>query len=226
MALALPGLAIAAFTLGWQMARNGMPAAVAWALHAIYGAAFTVLAVSCHRLVLLGPSPATLAPKLRWGRRETRFLGWLVVLAVIFVVGRLLLMLVIANVLLTLFQSTAITAEGPPKVGADWLKGPDYFAFVSCAYVVARFSLVLPATAIDEKIGLRWAWQKSAHNGWRLAVVVSVFPWVLSRGLDLMYRENAALPELAMLVVLSVLASTLEIIALSLSYQDLMGAQE
>jgi hypothetical protein len=225
--LAVPGLVLAVFTLGWQLTRSGLPAAVGWALYSVYVAAFTVLAVSCHRLVLLGPSPAPLIPKLRWGLRETKFLGWIVVLAVIFVVGRLLLMLVIANVLLlTFFQGTAINAEGPPNVGAGWLKAADYIAIVISAYVVARFSVVLPATAIDDKVNLRWAWQESARNGWRLAVLVGAFPWVLFRGVDLMYRENATLPELAILVVLSVLASMLGIIALSLSYQDLRSVQE
>jgi hypothetical protein len=130
-------------------------------------------------------------------------------------------MLVMANVfLLTFFHGTA------PKVGAGWLKAPDYLAFVITAYVAARFSVVLPATAIDDKVTLRWAWQQSARNGWRLAVLVGAFPWALSRGVDLMYRENGTLPELMILVVLSVLASMFGIIALSLSYQELRSVHE
>jgi len=42
--------------------------------------------------VLLGPSSATLAPTLRWGLRESKFLGWIILLAVIFLVARLLLL--------------------------------------------------------------------------------------------------------------------------------------
>jgi hypothetical protein len=186
--LALPGLVIAVLTVGWRLTRSGMPAPVGWAVYVVYGAAFTVFAVSCHRLVLLGPSSATLAPTLRWGLRESKFLGGIILLAVIFLVARLLLMLVIANLLLqTFFHGMTM--------------------------------------AIDGKVDLRRAWQQSARNGWRLVVIVGALPWVLSYGVGLMYRENATLPELVILVVLSVLTSTLGIIALSLSYQDLRSGQ-
>jgi hypothetical protein len=43
---------------------------------------------------------------------------------------------------------------------------------------------------------------------------------------SLLYRQNATLPELAILVVLSVLISMLGIVALSLSYQDLTRGPE
>src|SRR4051812_42755692 len=74
--LALPGFVVALLSVGWQVTRGSMPAPVGWTIYAVYGAAFTVLAVSCHRLVLFGPSSTTLAPKLRWGFRESRFFGW------------------------------------------------------------------------------------------------------------------------------------------------------
>ena len=225
MPLVLPGLFISALTLGWYFTGSGMPRAIGWGLYAIYGAAFTVLAVGCHRLVLLGPSPATSVAKVRWGLRETKFLGWAIVLWLTFAVGHILIMLLIANVVTqVLFWGMTMSEGTVPTLDAEWLRWPDYIGRVVSAYVVARLSLVLPATAIDRKVGLRWAWQQSARNGWCLALIVGVFPWALSHGVDLLYRENATLPELAILITLSVLASMLGIIALSLSYQDLESA--
>jgi hypothetical protein len=126
--LVLPGLLVAALTLGWDLTRKQMPATVVWTLYAVYGVLFTMLAVTCHRLVLLGPSPETSVARLRWGLRETKFLGWIVVLAAIFMAGRVLLMLVIANVSLwTIFRGTA------QKIGPNWIAAQDYIAFALSA---------------------------------------------------------------------------------------------
>jgi hypothetical protein len=67
-------------------------------VRAVYAAVFTVFAVTCHRLVRLGPSADTLAPKVRWGSRDTRFLAWVVLMAVIVLLARLALLMVIGNI--------------------------------------------------------------------------------------------------------------------------------
>jgi hypothetical protein len=197
-----------------------MPAAVRWLIYGIYVATLTVLAVACHRLVLLGPSSETLAPKLRWGLRETKFVGWIAALTIILMVGQLLVLLVTVNLPML---AVMMGAEGIPKPGGNWQKGSEYLAFLIGGYVVARCSLVLPATAVDGKASLRWAWRLSARNGWRLVVIVGALPTALSYCVGLVYRRNATTLELVTLVVLGVVASTLEIVALSLSYQELRG---
>jgi hypothetical protein len=78
---------------------------------------------------------------------------------------------------------------------------------------------------MEDQASLLKAWRQSARNGWRLALVVGAFPWLLSYGVDLLYRQNATLLETVLLVLLSVLASTLAVIALSFSYQDLRASQ-
>ena len=225
--LALPGLVIAVFTIGWDLTKGRMPAPVGWLIYAAYGAVFTVFAVSCHRLVLLGPSAETLAPKVRWGLRESKFLGWLVLMAALVLTARLAVIVVLANVgLLIPFRDSSAGAGDLPGVSRGWLDASSYFGFGVGIYLVARWSPVLPATAIGAKASLRAAWRLSVRNGWRLAVIVGALPWALSYGVSLLYRQNATLPELTILVVLSVLFSMLEIIALSLSYQDLTSGRE
>jgi hypothetical protein len=222
--LALPALAIAALTLGSQLARNQMPAMAGWVILAFYGAVLTVLAVACHRLVLLGPTASTLKPALRWGARESKFFGRLLVLGVIYAVVHLAVVLLILNLgtlpSLVRMMSGQVRSSSPDM---GWLRPAEYFGLLISTYFVARLSLVLPATALDAKTGLRQAWRQSARNGWRLLVIVGAFPWVLTRVLELLYRADATLAESAILILLSVLVSTLGIIALSLSYQDLTG---
>lgn len=220
--LALPAVAIAVLTLGWQLTRSQMPAVVSWAMFALYGALLTVLAIACHRLVLLGPTPSTLRPPFRWGARETRFIGWLLVLGALYSVIHLTVVLVILNftILPSFIRMTAAqSASSSPDMG--WLKPAEYLGLLISTYFIGRLSLVLPATALDATASFRRAWRLSARNGWRLLGVVGVFPWVVSRGLGLLYRDGATLAESAVLILLGVLVSTLGIIALSLSYQDL-----
>lgn len=218
--LALPVIAISVLTLGWQLTRNQMPAVVGWAMFALHGLLFTVLAVACHRLVLLGPTASTLSPALRWGARETRFLLRLLVLGVLYSVIQLAVTLVVLNFLTLSFR---VMSRQPGSAGMDvgWLRPGEYLALLISTSFLARLSLALPATALDVPTSFREAWRLSAGNGWRLLVIVGVFPWLLSCGLDLLYRDGATLAESAVLILFSVLVSTLGIIALSLSYQDL-----
>jgi hypothetical protein len=219
--LVLPGLALVVLTLGWQLTHGQMSVAVGWLLYAIYGVIFTIFAINCHRVVLLGPSPDTLAPKLVWGLRESRFLGWVILLAIVLAAGRLLFIVVLLNAESLL--SFVLTSRS--RLGLTWLKWSEFLSYGPVAYVVARLSLVLPATAIESKTSLRSAWKGSARNGWRLVLIVGALPWVLSRAVDLMVRQDATSPELVALTMLSIIASMLGIIALSLSYQDLSSGQ-
>jgi hypothetical protein len=62
--LALPGLALAVLLQGWRFVDARTPALVDWGLYAAYALIFSVFAVTCHRLVLFGPSPETLKDDL------------------------------------------------------------------------------------------------------------------------------------------------------------------
>ena len=105
----------------------------------------------------------------------------------------------------------------------SWLRPAEYLGLLTSTYFVARLSLVLPATALDAAASFRQAWRQSARNGWRLLMIVGAFPWIAARSLGLLYRDGASLAESAVLMFFSVLVSTLGIIALSLSYQELTG---
>jgi hypothetical protein len=217
--LALPGLALAVLMQGWQFVDARTPALVDWGLYAVYTLLFSVFAVVCHRLVLFGPSPETIAPRLRWGLRESRFLGWGIGVWLIFSVTRLVSLTLIVNVFYSL---SSLVSDGASRDHDHTVfRSADYISYVIGAYALARVALVLPATAVDDKLGLRGAWRLSARNGWRLAIIVSLLPFVLSYALDLVSRENATVVEVILITLLSLITLMLGIIALSLSYREL-----
>ncbi len=63
-------------------------------------------------------------------------------------------------------------------------------------YVLARLSLVLPATAIGQRPTLKGSWRLSRSNGWRLAVLSpAVLAWVLY---VLLLNESLVPPGIAL----------------------------
>jgi hypothetical protein len=208
-ALAVPLALLAGLSLARYFAREVLQAA-GWALFVVYcgvfAAFFTLFAVTCHRLVLLAPR----MPAARWSWRESRFLFWVVTLWLIYLVVWWLGLLVAANT----------WWRGGDVVG--WTKVIEFVASIPALYLIARLSLVFPATAIDRPAGLRWAWRMSRGNGWRLVVVVTVLPWLVSHLVGLLYRDEATAAEIVLLTVIGTALFALEIAALSVAYRELV----
>ena len=126
---------------------------------------YTLLAVRVHRIVLAGVG----ANKdwFHWTRRETRFLGWLVLVCFFW-------MLIVAGV--------GVASDFTLVSHGVWLDSPlaITLASLSGAYVFARLVFLLPATAVDQKRNLRWAWELSKGNGWRLVTLLWVLPMIIS----------------------------------------------
>jgi len=208
-ALAVPLALLAGLSLARYFAREVLQAA-GWTLFVVYcgvfAAFFTLFAVTCHRLVLLAPR----MPAVRWSWRESRFLSWVVTLWIAYIAVWWLGLLVLGN----LWPRDANLPAWSPVL--------EFLASLPALYLVARLSLVFPATAIDRPAGLRWAWRMSRGNGWRLVVVVTVLPWLVSRLVGLLYRDEATAAEIVLLTVLGTALFALEIAALSVAYRELV----
>ena len=137
----------------------------------------TTIAVSCHRLVILGVDSLPNAWGLFWSGRETRFLGWILGIWIIAVT-----VLVVPS-----FLSVPLITR---TLGA-WLLLAVVFPFA--LYVGARLSLVLPATAIGQRPTLKAFWRLSRSNGWRLVLVLS--PAVLPVSLIFALYDSGVLEE-------------------------------
>jgi hypothetical protein len=210
-ALVLPLALLATLMLTWYFTAHLLAGFVNFLLCLVYAALFTLFAVTCHRLVLLDPEAVAKNPVPGWTRREGLFLGWMV--------GAWLLFVVVSLVTLMIFAGTL--GRGSESFIKEWFGWFETAARVPAVYLFARLSPLLPATAVDQRVDLRWAWDLTRGNGWRMMVIVGVLPWVLSWVTPLLYRDGATTVELVVLTVAGIALFAFEIAALSISYREL-----
>lgn len=203
-AIALPTLVLVVF---WAVGTNYSTAlqSYMWLPYLLgYGLGFSFLAVTCHRLILVGDADRHRSFKAKPGYRELRFLLWVVVIYAI------------ESVLEGISWYLAKDI-GSGDVGA-WVK---QVASIPALYVLARLSLAFPAVAIDRNAGLRWSWNRTRGNGWRIFVVVGLFPLLTDMTIWLVWREEATVLEETILSIFTFIGLAIEIIALSFVYKEL-----
>jgi hypothetical protein len=214
IALANPVLLIATLTLSWHYAKKyfSFPDWLNWGFDLLYIILFTMLAVTCHRLVLLKLEHITSFIGLRWSSRETRFFLWIVAFCLVFIGGFMLLFMLSVS-MSSLWLNTNLV---------DSLLSVFYMAAKIFPWsIFARLSLIFPALAIDKKLSLKEAWRLTKGNGWRLAFIVGGLPWILSELIHLLYHDEASIFEAIILTVLATALFVVEIAAISLSYYEL-----
>jgi len=121
--------------------------------------------------------------------------------------------------LATLMLNLWLPLVDEPK--STWFEWTSFAAKVPAFYLFARLCLIFPATAVDRKVDVKWAWRQTANNGWRLVLLVGVLPWVISRAVGLLYCGNASVAEIIGLTFLSCALFAVEVAAISLSYREL-----
>lgn len=153
---------------------------------AIYAIAFASVAVAWHRHGLLGEMPKPFP--IRFARRELRFLGQgILVGLVMFLIG---LPVGLAFGILTAILSHS-GGFGVAVLAIAGLVG--YFTIIS---VAMRYSLILPATAIDQDFGLGGAFWRGEGFGLPMAitnVVIALLVALLSLALQFGVAALAAL---------------------------------
>ncbi|MBN2466954.1 MAG: hypothetical protein JXD19_02285, partial [Deltaproteobacteria bacterium] len=170
---------------------------------------FTIFAVTCHRLVLLGDDSVPPYGLQTWTGRETRFVGWFLELIFIFVA-------------ITILLVVPLGFMGSLLGGGD--SQPLWFMYLFCIpglYVLSRLSIILPAIAIDKREDLLWAWRVSKGNGGRLFIVAGILPVLFSliQIIPSLYAKSLLVHILVGLLGFVLMA--VEMTALSLSYQVL-----
>lgn len=173
---------------------------------------YTVLAVRVHRLVLCAENAGQ--GLVRWTGRETRFLGWLVIVY---------FYLVLIFALLALLVGAVGAIAHLPEAG--WWWGTLMFiASLPAAYLFVRLSILLPATAVDQRRTIAWAWALTEGNGWRLVIVLWLVPMLLSTLMPVL-EVSSLLGWLAWDLFMAVLTS-FEIAILSAAFKSLGGFYE
>lgn len=176
------------------------PGALSWLLYWLLSLPFvTLIAVACHRVVLLGPDSLDNAWSLYWTPRETSFAVWLIYLGIFLAAATLVfgaLSSMSTNLLITVLLTLACVT-----------------------YLQGRFSMVLPATALGERMRFSNSWYLTAGNGFRIMIALLI-PMAIFWGIS-----TALLPILPLsattilLVPLWLITFLVEIAILSLTYQ-------
>jgi hypothetical protein len=172
-ALVLPASGSAITTV--LVLEYGYSTNVQWMLIVPMLAFYALFATSCHRIILLGAESLPNEFGLYWSYRETRFTGWLVAVAIVYalVSAPFALLILVAPQLLHDLQ-------------ISW-----YLQVFVASYFEGRFSMVLPATAVDQKMDLRGSWYLTRGSG--LAIAVALF--IPALGMDFLHLLVANLLE-------------------------------
>lgn len=167
--------------------------------------------VSCHRVFLLRRDEVLQLSAIRWSKRETSYLGKAAGL------GFLMLLFLIPAMIgvYMLIFARDLQTENIGQLSQRLL-----FVFALPGfYIFSRYSLVLPARAIDENRTMRWAWRASKGNGWRLVTLMALTPFVFNKLLSEVFNliGDFLIVDLFYASILAVLA-VFEVCLISLSY--------
>ncbi len=194
---------------------------IAIAFAAISVAAWIVFAVAWHRRCLVQGYGSTVRDELSWRKRHNLFLGRTVLLG---------LLTIVVFALVTLPVSLLFTSIG----GAGGTVGA-LFLVALVLLIEARFMFVLPAAALDRRLGFIESWNRTEGNVTRIAAVLILtsipisiafapIDWLLSAvmvSLDLA-DSMAALFVLALVQsMLGLIVTAFGVTGLSFCYRDL-----
>jgi hypothetical protein len=208
--LALPGSLLVVLFVGGSYGIPG-PLWLAFMAFALYAAIFAVYAVICHRLVLLPEAASSASWMPRITGREARFLAWLVSVWVMAIGSVLIVVMVLVNLL--------------PTDTFEQFRGAQVAFMAATSYMFGRLCMVFPAAAIDHRPSVKWSWDLTRGNGWKLAVIVGVLPWVIKEGLSLLFRQEASFVETLIIAAAAVALIAVEVAAVSLSYRALTARE-
>ncbi|MEQ1629153.1 MAG: hypothetical protein ABL873_01450 [Gallionella sp.] len=208
-AIAMPILALATSLAIGALFLDDLPSFLKWLYVLAYGLSFSYLAVTCHRLILSTDADRQRSLSTASGLRILRFFVWIVV---IYAVKSILAGL-------TLHLIHQVFGDNVTMIGKDMPELIKQLISLPAMYVLARLSLAFPAAAIDRSPSLRWSWIRTRGNGWRIFIVVGLFPWLMELIIGVAWREDASNIEEAILSLLMMIGMAIEIIALSFVYQ-------
>lgn len=174
---------------------------------------FVMAVVGCHRIFLLGPDSAASTPLVNWTGNEIRYIGWSILIGIctslVSLPFSLLVLPVITSGAPSGYENSALVALAQLTM------------MIPVYYFVSRWSLFLPASAIDKRdLDFHWAWSLSKGNGWRLALLVGILPLLMDTLLSLIpFSDSFFL--LLFQYVLWYVVGVIQVCLLSLSYDFL-----
>ncbi len=196
---------------------NTLPIALGVLLAVAVVLSLVMAIVGCHRIFLLGDNVVEDASLLNWTGNEIQYIGWWMFIGL----GAALVSMPFMLILIPFMMSSI---EGFSK-NQFVLIAVLSLGYAPIYYVVSRWSLVLPSSAIDiHGKDLTWSWGLSSGNGWRLTLLISLLPFVTDIIFSLLPSYESLLFNLlqgALWLVIGVV----EVGLLSLSYKYLVSKE-
>jgi hypothetical protein len=181
----------------------------------VFWALYTLFAVVCHRIVLLGSASVPEYGMFQIGRRDLLFAGGLIKIAIISILA------IICGVMILQLPVLVLGKLFVGKADSRWLgEYLPFIAYLIQVYMLARLGLILPAIAVDKSPSLKWAWQVSRGNGLRLMLMLGLLPWLLQLP-SYFFPEDVGIWGRAVYYLMWWLLLPIEITILSLSYKEL-----
>lgn len=174
-----------------------------------YAVVFTLFAVTCHRVIILGPNSVPTYGLYSFSMREVRFFGWGFVIYLCMSLITLLIML-----------TTEVLSFDEELNKYLWILVM-YIVFIPGTYIFSRLSILFPATAADHRNDMKWAWDTTKGNGWRLLILLGVVPMFIGFMTNLFAGISISI-DTAINFISSILA-IFEIAILSHIYKLLSG---
>lgn len=180
-ALLLPTLLLLMSLSLNQLIMEGIVEISTWVALPFFLISFSIFSVSCHRLALIVSDDNSI--RISFEFRDIRFVLWILFAGF----AQLIMVAVISDILaggtswLEIFESSNLN---------QYL---NLISSIFATYVIARFCLVFPATAIDVETGLLWSWNTTYQNGWRTAIVIGLYPHLIAITIGLLVREGSTL---------------------------------
>lgn len=126
--------------------------------------AVVLFTVTCHRVILLDDDAVPRYGIHSWSPRETRFLGWMLA-GIGLCIGAIFAMWLVTRAIPLALASIVEVWGALILIGV-----------ITGAYLFSRVSMLLPATALDQRHDMEWAWSITKNNDWRLTFIVAAIP--------------------------------------------------
>jgi hypothetical protein len=140
---------------------------------------YTMFAVAWHRRCLRPEEQTTILTALKWDHRKTLFLFRFIVISIVAAIGVLPVLIVISIILFAVAAAFSAGSGDGASVPAHVAALSNAFPVIALLIVFAgvmliqtRLSLLLPATALDQKMTLMEAWAMGRDNTWRLFAII------------------------------------------------------
>jgi len=187
---------------------------------------FAVLfAVTCHRLVLLPKADKDQAFQFSAYWRLIRFLLWVIGLSILEGLVSFPFSAAMAWFIDTYLLDEMAKGSGTVDERFGSLSYLFTLSTLPAIYLIARVSVVFPSIAVDRPLSIGSAWSLTKGNGWKMAVIVFLFPWLLFKLIE--FLPTTGLGEWAWLATIPFVALVfvVQISALSMSYGQLASAE-